>query len=434
MKIYFCNGYCRLLVVSFLTLSFLGCSGLHAPYRDAVETVPEQVSSPPSAVPAHPLSHHSPPPPIPTANALSSSLAPSGGGQDLSAAQQSGRLPVVTQSEFSYENATLTEDITWRGSVLVRGYLVIAPQATVKIEPGTVVRFMKSPIVRQLPRLVVLGRIDCRGLNDQPVLFTPNSAAAVPGEWGGILLLSSEKRNHFEHVRIEGAKTGVEARFSTLSASDITITRSLSGMLLRDSMARLVRVRIENGETALEAFDSEVELRESTFVHNRRGISARRTTLALQAVSVRNSEQQGVTADECHIKFNSCEFAENGGGGHFRRAEGQISRTRFVGNRGVGLELAVSRLKIQKSLFADTVGDGIRIDDGQSVIWESAFEGNSGHNMVNSGSEIVSAVQNWWGTPHETAIAKKLFDEVQDPRNSKILFFPWLPEKPAAVP
>jgi hypothetical protein len=344
------------------------------------------------------------------------------------------RLPAITQNEFSYENATLTEDVVWRGSVIVRGSLVIAPQATVRIEPGTVVRFMKSPIFRQAPRLVVLGRIECRGTSDRPVLFAPNAVGELRGEWGGILLLSSEKRNRFESVRIEGATTGIDARFSNFEAIDTTVTRSSMGLLLRDSAIRLTRVTVANCETGLEAHDSGLDLRDSTLVHNRRGMVARRTTLILQAVAVRDSEQQGITADECRIRFSSCEFTGNSSGAQLSRSEGQIVKSRFVANRGIGLDLSASRLKIQQSLFAENSADGVRMDDGQSVIWESAFVHNSGHNLVNNGSESVSAVGNWWGSEQEMNIVNKLYDTSKNPLNGAIHVFPWLPERPVTVP
>ncbi|MEI6305694.1 MAG: hypothetical protein WCP33_02630 [Deltaproteobacteria bacterium] len=67
------------------------------------------------------------------------------------------RRPAVTRGDLNYENITITEDVTWRGTILIRGSLVVAPQATLRIESGTVVRFMKSSIIRQTPRLVIMG-------------------------------------------------------------------------------------------------------------------------------------------------------------------------------------------------------------------------------------------------------------------------------------
>lgn len=340
------------------------------------------------------------------------------------------RLPVISHGDTSYENTTLTEDVTWRGTVLIRGWLVIAPQATVRIEPGTVVRFMKSPIMRQTPLLVVQGRIHCGGTPDSPVIFTSNYEALARGDWGGILLLSSGKRNLFEYVRIEGAKTGLEAHFSTLLAKGVTITNSAIGMLLRDTTATLSAVDVNGCATAIESHDSEVELRESSLVNNRRGIVARDSTLVLLSLSLRNNREAGLVADRCRIRLSSCELSANAGGARISGGEGQISGTRFTGNSGVGLHLSAARIRVQQCLFADTAGDGIRVDDGRSLVWNCAFGGNSGYNLVNAGQEEISAVQNWWGSSQEELIRAKLSAAGQGPIN----IAPWLTEKPEALP
>lgn len=354
--------------------------------------------------------------------------------EENTASPLSVRPPVVTRGDISYENATITEDVTWSGSVLVRGYVVIASPATVRIEPGTVVRFMKSPLLSQAPRLVVMGRLHCNGAAGRPVLFTSNVGEAERGDWGGILLLSSEKRNQFDHVRIEGAMAGIEASFSTLSATELSITRSTAALLLRDSGARLARVTVADCETGLEALDSEVDLQESSLVNNRRAITGRRSTLVLLSVSLRENEQSGITAVECRVRLSSCWLVKNGGGAHLAESEGQVVGTRFVANRGVGLDLVATRLKVQGNLFADTSGDGMRVSDGRSLIWGNSFEGNSGYNLALTGHDRVIAVGNWWGSARERSIVKKLLDAAKDPRSGLIVVFPWLPEKPAELP
>lgn len=344
------------------------------------------------------------------------------------------RRTVIAQGDFSYENATLAEDVTWRGTVLVRGHLVIAPQATLRIEPGTVVRFMKSAIMRQAPRLVVMGRLQCNGTVENPVLFAPNFTAAARGDWGGILLLSSEKRNQCDNSRFEGAETAIEAHFSTFTAKGVTISRTGTGLLLRDSIVTLTAAVISDCETGLEAHDSELDLREGILANNRRGIAAYRSALALTMMNVRGSEQQGIMANECRVKFNTCELAVNGVGALLKGGEGQILMSRFEKNNDVGLHLSGARIKVQRCLFADNLGDGIRMDDGRGIVWASAFSGNGGYNLANNGREDVSAVQNWWGSNDEATIVAKLLVSSKDTRVGAIEFAPWLAEKPLALP
>ena len=343
------------------------------------------------------------------------------------------RQPVITQGDFSYENATLVEDITWRGTVLVRGYLVIAPQATLRIEPGTVVRFMKSPIMRQIPRLVVMGRIQCNGTVEKPVLFAPNFAEAAKGDWGGVLLLSTEKRNQCDNIRFEGAETAIEARFSIFTAKGVTINRTGTGLLLRDSVVALTTAVISDCEIGLEVHDSELDLREGTLTNNRKGILAYRSSLALTMVNVKGSEQ-GIMANECRVKFNSCATALNGVGALLKGGEGQILMSRFEKNGDVGLHLSGARIKVQGCLFANNQGDGIRMDDGRGIVWASAFSGNSGYNLANNGQEDVSAMQNWWGSNDEATIMAKLLDSSKNTRYGAVKVYPWLADKPLALP
>ncbi len=344
------------------------------------------------------------------------------------------RREVVTQGDFSYENATLAEDVTWSGTVLVRGSLVIAPQATLRIEPGTVVRFMKSAILHQTPRLVVMGRLQCSGTVEKPVLFAPNFAEAARGDWGGILLLSSEKRNQCDNIRFEGAETAIEAHFSKFSAKGLTISRAGTGLRLRDSIVALTTVAVSDCETGLEAHDSELDLREGTLANNRRGVVAYRSSLALTMVNVSGSNQQGIMADECRVKFNSCALVSNGVGALLKGGEGQVLLSRFEKNDDVGLHLSGARVKVQRCLFADNPGDGIRMDDGRGIVWASAFSGNAGYNLANNGRENVSAIQNWWGSNDEAAIMSRLFDSSKDSRSGTVNVAPWLVEKPPALP
>ncbi|MBI2353643.1 MAG: right-handed parallel beta-helix repeat-containing protein [Deltaproteobacteria bacterium] len=353
-------------------------------------------------------------------------LMPAGGNALDAQPAPRDRGAVVTRGDISYENVTITEDVTWRGTVLVRGGVVIAPQATLRIEPGTVVRFMRSVITRQSPRLVVMGRLQCNGTADKPVLLAPNFAEAARGDWGGVLLLSSEKRNLLEHCRIEGAETAIEARFSTFSAKGVTIAGAGTGLLLRDSTATLATLGVSACGTGLESHDSEIELREGTLTENRQGIVAHRSALALARVDISGSDRQGILADECRIRFNSCELAGNGVGALLTGGEGQILLSRFVRNRDVGLQLAGARIKVQRCLFADNLGDGMRVEDGRGVVWASVFSGNGGYNLASTGRETISAVQNWWGSNDEAAIAAKLLGAV--------VFAPWLAERPAGVP
>lgn len=343
--------------------------------------------------------------------------------------------PVVPQIPLTYENATITEDVSWRGSVVVKGALVVAPQTTLRIEPGTEIRFMSSGGSLQLPRLVVMGRIEGIGSPDRPILFTSGSAVPLKkAAWGGILLLSSEKRNQLEHCRIEGAETALEGRFSNVSLKSVAVSASISGIVLRDSTAGVSQSNVSGCDTGIEALDSELELRDTALVRNRRGAALFRSSVTMSSVTVTGNSQLGILAEEGRIKLTSCEVSGNGVGAHIKGGEGQLFMCRFMRNSVTGLHLAAARLKVNRCRISENLRDGLKLEDGRATVWGNAFGGNGGYNLVNAGSESISAPLNWWGAGDEASVKGKLSDIIRDGRSGVVNVYPWLLEKPALLP
>lgn len=335
-------------------------------------------------------------------------------------------VPVAAeQVTATYVNATLSEDTHWRGSIVVKGSLVVAPQATLRIEPGTVIRFTAVNGSLALPLLVVRGRIQSVGTVERPILFTSGSALPNKGAWGGLLLLSSEKRNQLEHCRIEGAETGLEARFSNITAKALSVTRSTNGCVLRDTLATLASSNISACDTGLEVHDSELELHDATFAANRRGLLMYRSSVVMATVSVTGSTQQALQSEDCRIKFSSCEFSNNALGAQITGGEGQIFLSSFVRNRDTALTLSKARLKVSRCQISDNLRDGLKLEEDRATVWGNAISDNGGYNLVNAGSTAVNVRQNWWGSSVETLIVAKLSGR------AAVNVFPSLLEKPA---
>ena len=353
----------------------------------------------------------------------------------LAASEPQSSGPVVTRIPTVYENATITEDVIWRGTVLVKGSLVVAPQATLRIEPGTEIRFTAAKGSGQLPRLIVMGRIQGAGTPDKPILFTSDSAAPVNiGTWGGILLLSTEKRNQLEHCRIEYAETALEGRFSSISLKSVSITLSLTGVILHDSTAGVTLSNISDCETGMEAHDSELDMRDSSIARNRRGAALFSSSVVMSSMTVTGNSRHGILAEEGRIKMTSCEISGNGVGAYIEGGEGQLFMCKFVRNIETALHLAAARLKVNRCQISENFRDGLKLDDGNATIWGNIFSGNGGFNLVNAGPESISASLNWWGAGDESSVMSKLFDVTRDGRLGVVNVFPWLLEKPVLLP
>jgi len=333
----------------------------------------------------------------------------------------------------SYENATLTEDVTWHGTVLITGGVVIAPQATLRIEPGTVVRFVRTGEGGRKARLVVMGRIQSIGSAEHQILFTADAPAPVKGDWGGILLLATEKRNQFEHTAIEGAETGIEARISAFTARSLRVSVARTGMALHDSVVSVDASGFSACETGVAVSGGEFELRGSNVSTNRSGMRLSRSSVALSSVSVTDNSRQGILSEECRLRISSCTVSSNGSGAEITGGEGILFMTRFTGNRDTALHLGAAHLKVNRSLFEGNDHDAVRVEDDKSTVWGCVFRGNGGYNLYNAGHEEVVVVQNWWGSTDEKTIAAKIFTSPRDSHGS-VQFVPWLSSQPAILP
>lgn len=354
----------------------------------------------------------------------------------VSAAPVPQRLgPVDPSVPVAYENATITEDVSWRGSVIVKGALVVAPQATLRIEPGTVIRFVAATGSSQRPGLVVMGRIQAVGSSDQPILFASAAASMhKKGAWGGILLLSSEKRNQLEHCRIEGAEAAIEGRFSSVSLISVAISSATTGVVLRDSTVGMSQSSVFGCDTGIEIHDSELELRDTVIDRNRRGAVLFRSSVTMSSVSVTDNSLLGILAEEGRIKLTSCEVSGNGVGAYFKGGEGQLFMSRFKRNSVTGLHLAAARLKINRCRITENLRDGLQVEDDRATVWGNAFGGNGGYDLVNAGTDRISAPLNWWGAADEAAVNGRLSAITRDGRSGEVNVYPWLLEKPSLLP
>jgi len=351
----------------------------------------------------------------------------------MASSVQQNRKAVAEQVTATYVNSTLTEDTNWRGTIVVKGWLVVAAQTTLRIEPGTVIRFIAAKGSAQLPRLIVMGRIQSIGTVDRPILFTAGQANPGRGEWGGVLLLSSEKRNQFEYSRIEAADTALEGRFSTVAIKSLSVSNSRTGCLLRDCNATMVSPKFSVCDTGLEIHDSEVELRDLTLAANRRGMLLNRSSVVVSSALITGSTLQAFMAEDCRLKVSSCEVSDNAGGVRIKGGEGQIFLSRFLRNRDTALHLSASRMKISRSQISDNLRDGLRLEDDRAMVWGNSISNNGGFNLVYSGTEALTAPQNWWGNSVESFILAKI-SAVNPQRSGVLSIYPWLTEKPVIFP
>ncbi|MDD2308988.1 MAG: right-handed parallel beta-helix repeat-containing protein [Desulfuromonadaceae bacterium] len=341
--------------------------------------------------------------------------------------------PAAAQATAVYDGTVLTEDATWRGSVLVRGSVVVVPHATLRIEPGTVVRFAAST-GQQLPNLIIQGRLHVAGTSERPILLTSDRPMPSRGSWGGIVFLSTEKNNLLEGCRIEYAETGIDIRFSTVTLKSVSIVHAKTALLSHDGVVQMTGGTVSDSETGIEIYDSEFDGNDVTVASCRRGCLLSKSSVVMASPNIMNNQQTGLEADECRIKITGGEFSGNVLGALIKGGEGDIFMSRFLRNRQTALHLLGSRVKIQRCRFAENILDALRVEDGRALLMNNAFSSNGGFNLFNAGNEVVNARLNWWGGTGLPLVRQKIHDVSRDKKAGAVQILPWLNEQPALMP
>lgn len=340
----------------------------------------------------------------------------------------------VTTADTVLAGKVIAEDLVLRGTVLVRGSLVVAPQATLKLEPGTVLRFAPEVGSTLLPRLVVQGRLVVGGTSQQPVLIGAAISEPMPADWGGVVLLATEKKNQFDYCRIEGAQTGIMAHFSRFFSRGVKIDRSEIGVALYDSEASIQQADIYRCDTGIKLADSELDLRDSLLHENRQGVYGVQASFTFSGVQSVKQAQEGLFADQCRFRIAGCRFAENRIGIRLIGGDGQIVLSRFLDNREHGAEFSGTRVRVNNSTFSNNTGSGVVLDNARGFISGSALSANKAYNLQGKGSGSFSAVLNWWGTKDSRQVAAGILDTTAKDSAAGGTFVPFLKERPLTAP
>ncbi len=143
-------------------------------------------------------------------------------------------VPVIIASFFFYAQAraaTLGTDTVWAGTVKVSGRLFVKQGVTLKIEPGTVVKFVPAkPDDTGLAQcgMLILGTIIADGHPGARIRFTSAAQKPRPGDWGEIQIIRS-KGSSFKYCDFRYGGWGLHIHHTKIKVSDCTFTRNRFG-------------------------------------------------------------------------------------------------------------------------------------------------------------------------------------------------------------
>ena len=341
-------------------------------------------------------------------------------------------VQVIPDAVFS--NMVLTEDSVWRGEVRVEGGVTVAPQATLTIEPGTTVRFgsaAETPDARGA--LVIQGRLVAVGTGERSIRFSSWYEQPHAGDWQGIVLLGSEKRNRLENCRIEGADIAVDGAYATIALQNTVAQESGIGIRCRDCLLTMEGGGARHNDMGIVLGDSEADLREADVSENRRGLDVARSSLSLAGSNLEGNGADALYADASRLSLSGNRFKGNGMGVTLLSSEGTVTGNVVSGNHGHGVSLSRSRIRMNGNAIERNGGNGLKVADGAGAAWGNAISGNSPYDCYHAGGEDFLAVGNWWGTPDGAEAAKRIYDRRTDPRRGVVLHAPVLTARPATV-
>jgi parallel beta-helix repeat protein len=296
-----------------------------------------------------------------------------------------------------HRNDTLTQDTHWQGNVLVEGALFVPSRVTLTVAPGTTVRFRSGTAgsVTVPGTLLVEGRLVISGTAEEPVALLPAATPSLPGDWQGIVLQGSEKRNIIEQCRIEGAATAVDLLFSAITIGNVTVAACDTGLRLQDSLALVRGSSLSDSLIGCQLSASELEMKETRLTANRTGILATSSSLLLDGCSLAGNERAAAVAD-CRVIIQACSVSGNGTGIYLQGGEGSLSGNRLSQNSGDGLHLVGARVRVTGNDIARNGRSGLVAEDGLAAVWGNAFRGNTLYDLEHRGEGDLRAMGNWW--------------------------------------
>jgi hypothetical protein len=386
------------------------------------------------------------------------------------------------------EPGTITSGmIRWtaaEGPYLVTEPLTVRPDATLRVEAGTDIRF------GVLGGLKIEGGLEVVGEPDKPVRFVPLTDDPTRDWWAGIELAGGDPpaTRRLSHCLILGAEVGLRARGGAIRLDHCTLDRC--------------------GSATIEILNrAEVEMTACTVTGGYRvgadigqGSLLRMTDCAITGMTTHGTLLKEVSGDSvvrqtritkcgwdgvlirgrCAPMIDNCEIADNGGNGvhGVEQASPEIVNTEIRDNGGVGIlleerwdnvirantvaanqgggviakvrcngEIADNRIErngqvgllLELDCAPMVTGNRLRANQGPGLLLrqsrpaslkDNQFVDNEGPSLRNESASEVQAVQNWWGSVDEAKIAASIEDRRVNPEWGAVVFKPWLAEPP----
>lgn len=231
-------------------------------------------------------------------------------------------------------SGVMSADETWSGTVLLKGDVTVATNATLTILPGTRVEFNYfdrevSGTDTARVELVVEGSLNATGTDVAPILFTshPQTPPAAPGDWVGVTANAPGNSVTFRHCVFEFASTALTIANATVDSCEFH-DNAVCGLHGDGAMRVLDSVFGRNGlvEGSRSSGNAMVQVSGHLYmtncvVTNRFGTgiylgdNGGQTVATMVKCKLANNSGRGVLGSQNTIELADCSINDNGDAG-----------------------------------------------------------------------------------------------------------------------
>lgn len=183
------------------------------------------------------------------------------------------------------------------GIYIVSRTTLVSGDATLVIEPGTIVAFDENK------KLGVEGRLVARGNESQPIVFTSNKTIKSPGDWDSIIFYNtSDPSSVIDYIEIEYSREGLTLKGASPAVTNSTFSNNTVRAIYAESSTSLIKnntILKGGGEIlpyGIYSTQSNLTLEKNTIQGMNVGVYMLRSNISMEGNLVTNCESFGILA------------------------------------------------------------------------------------------------------------------------------------------
>jgi len=328
-------------------------------------------------------------------------------------------LPLLAEAATVYRGEeTLFVDTLWSGEVLIDGIVTVAPETTLRIAPGTVVRFTRfdsngDDIGEH--ELFIQGHLLAQGTAAQPIVFTSAEPQPRQGDWGALNMMAAPQDNVLEHCLVEYAYRGFHAHFAGGVLKDSTFRFNRRGAQFQESQVSITGCRFIDNLNGLQFRDSTVSIADTLISGGYWGVRGVYSTVTMTGNRIEDNRINGINLRDSELELTGNRVGANRRGLYLQRSSGSVVGNSLDANSEYGLFVEQGQVSVRDNHISGNGRGGIRLLDTAPELTNNRLGGNDLYALVNDGGNDLSITGNDWGTIDPQMLATLIRDGADRP-------------------